>query len=163
MSSLDSQILSLSTLFTQDVARRTRLGRNIDEAQQVKLGRVFVVLILGLIYFLSLVANRSIFKLGVWSFTGFAALFPLVAAALYWRRSNKYGAWSSVVTVASLWLYYLLRGWQTPDYTVGGSGLMPVAIILLASTLAMIVGSLLGPQPEPELIERFFPTREESS
>ncbi len=163
MSSLDSQILSLSTLFTQDVARRTRFGKDIDEAQQVKLGRIFVVLILGLIYGLSLVANRSIFKLGVWSFTGFAALFPLVVAAIYWRRSSKYGAWSSVVTVATLWLYYLLRGWQSPDYTVGGTGLMPVAVILLASTLAMIVGSLLGPEPEPELIQRFFRSRDESS
>lgn len=163
MSSLDSQILSLSTLFTQDVARRTRFGKDIDEAQQVKLGRIFVVLILGLIYGLSLVANRSIFKLGIWSFTGFAALFPLVVAAIYWRRSSKYGAWSSVVTVAALWLHYLLRGWQSPDYTVGGTGLMPVAIILLASTLAMIVGSLLGPKPEPELIQRFFRSRDESS
>jgi SSS family solute:Na+ symporter len=160
MSSLDSQILSLSTLFTQDFARRSRFGRGLSEAQQVKLGRLFVVLILGLIYVLSLVANRSIFKLGVWSFTGFAALFPLVVAAIYWRRSSKYGAWSSVVTVAVLWLYYFLRGWQSPDYTVNGSGLMPVGVILLASSMAMIVGSLVGPEPELDLTRRFFPVQD---
>jgi len=163
MSSLDSQILSLSTLFTQDIARRAPLAKEIGEAQQVRLGRVFVVLILGLTYALSLVSNRSIFRLGIWSFTGFAALFPLVVAAVYWRRSSKYGAWSSAVTVAVLWLYYLLRGWHSADYTVSDSGLMPVAIILLASTLAMILGSLLGPEPEPELVQRFFPSQNESS
>lgn len=156
MSSLDSQILSLSSLFTQDIARRSRLGMGMTDRQQVRVGRIFVILILGVIYALSLVADRSIFKLGVWSFTGFAALFPLVVAALYWRRSSVYGAWSSVVTVAVLWLYYFLRGWQSPDYTVGGSGLMPVAVILLASTLAMIVGSLIGPVPESDSADRFF-------
>lgn len=163
MSSLDSQVLSLSTLFTQEVAGRTRFGRDMSEAQQVRLGRILVVSILVLIYGLSLIANRSIFKLGVWSFTGFAALFPLVVAALYWRRSNKTGAWCSVVTVAGLWLYYFARGWQSPNYTIGGSGLMPVAVILLASTLAMVVGSLLGPKLDDEWVERFIPSRREMS
>ncbi len=156
MSSLDSQILSLSTLFTQDVARRSRLGGHLDERAQVRLGRLFVILILGLVYGLSLVADRSIFKLGVWSFTGFAALFPLILAALFWRRSSVTGAWSSLVTVSVLWLYYFFRGWQEPGYTVGGTGLMPVAILLLASTLAMICGSLIGPAPDAQRVERFL-------
>ena len=163
MSSLDSQILSLSTLFTQDIARRTKLGRALGERLQIRIGRIFVVSMLVLVYFISLVADRSIFKLGVWSFTGFASLFPLVVAALYWRRSTKYGAWASVVTVASLWLYYLLRGWGSPDMTLAGTGLMPVAAILLASTLAMVLGSLVGPVPDQELTQRFFPTQDETS
>ena len=163
MSSLDSQILSLSTLFTQDIVGQFRLGSRMSEAQQVRLGRLFVVLLLAATYLLSLVSNRSIFRLGVWSFTGFAALFPLVIAAIYWRRSTRYGAWSAAVTVAVLWLYYFLQGWQTPDYTVGGSGLMPVAILLLTSSAAMVVGSLLGPPPDPELVDRFFPARSKSS
>jgi hypothetical protein len=40
---------------------------------------------------------------------------------------------------------------------------MPVAVILLASTLAMVFGSLLGPEPEPELVQRFFPSGDEPS
>lgn len=156
MSSLDSQILALSTLFTRDVARRTRLGQTMSEGQQVAIGRLFVLLILGSVYLVSLVADRSIFKLGVWSFTGFAALFPLVVAALYWRRSTARGAWWAVVTVGGLWLYYFQRGWQSPDYTVLDSGLMPVAVILAASSLAMVLGSLTGPAPEPDHVRRFF-------
>ena len=162
MSSLDSQILSLSTLFTQDIALRRSAPGELDEARQVKVGRVFVVLILALTYGLSLVSDRSIFRLGVWSFTGFAALFPLVVAAIYWRRSSKQGAWASVVTVAVLWLYYLVQTWRAPNYTVGGTGLMPVVIILFASSLAMVVGSLLGPPTERERVRMFFPTFDEN-
>jgi SSS family solute:Na+ symporter len=163
MSSLDSQILALSTLFTQDIARRSRLGKRIDESRQVLVGRVFVLLILALTYGLSLISNRSIFRLGIWSFTGFAALFPLVVAALYWRRSSKYGAGAAAVTVAVLWLYYFLVGWQSPSYTVGGSGWMPVSVLVVASSLAMIFGSLLGPSPEAERVLRFFPTDKRSA
>lgn len=159
MSSLDSQILSLSTLFTQDFVRHHRLSADADTGSQVRLGRIFVVLLLALTYLLSLVSNRSIFGLGVWSFTGFAALFPLVVAALYWRRSSKYGAWASVLTVTALWSYFFVRGWSSPGYTIAGTGLMPIAVILPASALAMIAGSLLGPRPQEELIERFFSDR----
>jgi SSS family solute:Na+ symporter len=159
MSSLDSQILSLSTLFTHDIVGRHWHRSSGGGREHIRLGRIFVVLILAVTYLLSLVSNRSIFALGVWSFTGFAALFPLVVAALYWRRSTKYGAWASVLTVSALWLYFFVRGWSIPGYTVGGSGLMPVAVILPASAIAMIAGTLLGPRPKQESIDRFFPER----
>ena len=87
--------------------------------------------------------DRSIFKLGVWCFTGFAALFPIVVAAIFWKRSTKWGALASTLTVAVLWIYFVFHGWEDADYTIGGTGVMPVAVILLASTAAMIVGSLL--------------------
>ena len=40
------------------------------------------------------------FTLGVWCFSGFASLFPLVFAAIYWRRVTKAGAIASVVVTA---------------------------------------------------------------
>jgi SSS family solute:Na+ symporter len=156
MSSLDSQILSLSTLFTRDIVGRTSWGQGLDERRQVRLGRAFVLLILASVYALSLVANRSIFALGIWSFTGFAALFPLVVAALYWRRSTAHGAWAAVLTVAGLWLYYFQRGWQSPGETILGTGLMPVVVITAGSVVALILGSLLGPHPDAERVTRFF-------
>lgn len=156
MSSLDSQILSLSTLFTRDIVQHYGLFDTTQEARSLRIGRLFVVLILALTYLLSLVANRSIFKLGVWSFTGYAALFPLVVAALFWRRSTKHGAWATALTAMGFWFYYFCRGWQEPGYTLAGSGLMPVVVILTASSLAMIVGSLCAPAPDADSVERFF-------
>ena len=156
MSSLDSQILSLSTLFTQDIMRLQQDPHEVDDKRTVRTGRWFVVALLVLTYLLSLISDRSIFRLGIWSFTGFAALFPIIVAALYWRRSTKQGAWAAVLSVAVLWTLFLIRSWETPGYTVANSGVMPVAVLLAASSLAMIIGSLLSPPPSPQLVDKFF-------
>ena len=132
----------------------------MSERRQVLYGRLFVTAILVLTFVLSQVSDRSIFKLAIWSFSGFAALFPVVLAALFWKRSTKYGALSSIASVAVLWIYFFTKGWQTPGYTVGGTGIMPVAVILAASAAAMIVGSLLTKPPESAVVRRFFPARD---
>lgn len=156
MSSLDSQVLSISNMFTQDIVRHYHKGEALDEKTQVRWGRFFVVFIFAVTYVLSLVTARSIFSLAVWSFTGFAALFPVVIAALFWRRSTKWGAFASVISVAVLWIYFFLVGWKVPGYTVGATGIMPVAVILAASAVAMVVGSLLTKPPARETVDSFF-------
>ncbi|MFQ5602218.1 MAG: sodium:solute symporter [bacterium] len=162
MSSLDSQVLSIGSMFTQDITRHYGFHDKMSEKQQVLFGRLFVFAVLLVTYVLSLVSNRSIFKLGVWSFTGFASLFPVVFAALFWKRSTKYGAFASVISVVGLWTYFFIQGWQQPGYTVGGSGVMPVAVILPVSTLAMIIGSLLSPTPQQAILDKFFTSTRQS-
>ena len=168
MSSLDSQSLSIGSMFTHDIVghyrfRSDSMNDGMSERRQVLVGRLFVFGILCLTYLLSLVLNRSIFKLAVWSFTGFASLFPIVIAALFWRRSTKYGAFASVFSVVVLWIYFFLQGWQAPGYTVGGTGIMPVAVILAVSALAMLVGSLISKPPDSAVIQKFFPVEIEQT
>jgi SSS family solute:Na+ symporter len=157
MSSLDSQSLSLGTMFTQDIVRHYGFHDRMSEKQQILFGRLFVLLILAITYFISLVTERSIFRMAVWSFTGFASLFPVVVAALFWKRSTKYGALASILSVAVLWIYFFIQGWKNPDYTVAGSGTMPVAVVLIVSAVAMIVVSLLTRPPEEARVAKFFP------
>jgi SSS family solute:Na+ symporter len=156
MSSLDSQVLALGTMFTQDIVRHYRFHDNMSERQQVRSGRLFVFLILALTYVLSLVVDRSIFKMAIWSFTGFAALFPVVVAALFWKRSTTFGVMASVVSVVVMWSYFFLASRQIPHYTVGGTGLMPVAVMFLVSSAILAIGSLLTRPPEQARIARFF-------
>ena len=158
MSSLDSQSLSIGTMFTQDIVRHYGFHDKMSESQQVLFGRLFVTAILALTFFLSLITQRSIFKLAVWSFSGYAALFPVILAALFWKRSTKWGAAASILSVVLLWIYFFRIGWENPEYTVGGVGIMPVAIMLGVSALAMVVGSLLSRPPEQSVINRFFAT-----
>ena len=164
MSSLDSQSLALSSLVTRGLGGRRRGGGGGIEAaaagrRQLLLGRLVVALVLAATFALSLVAERSIFRLGVWSFTGFAALFPLLVAALWWRRATAAGAWASLATAAALFLYYFVHAAQNPGYTLGGTGFMPVAVILPAAALALVVVSLLTRPPADEAIALFFPER----
>lgn len=159
MSSLDSQSLSLGSMFTHDIIRpylRKRGQDQMSEKQQVRVGRLFVICILCITYIISLIAAPSIFKLAIWSFTGFAGLFPIVVAALFWKRSTKHGVLASIISVILLWLYFFLNNWKVPGYTVGGTGIMPVAVIILVSSLTLITVSLLTKPPSSETIERFF-------
>lgn len=160
MNSVDSQVLALGTMFTHDIVRHYGFHDRMSEAQQVRVGRLFVAGILVLAFFLSLVTDRGIFRLGVWSFTGFASLFPIVAAALYWRRSTRQGAIASVLGVGALWLYFFLWSGQEADGPLFGTGLMPVAVMLPAAALILVVVSLLTPPPDRAIIARFFPGTE---
>jgi solute:Na+ symporter, SSS family len=157
MNSFDSQVHSLGTMFTQDIVRHYGFHDRMSGSKQILVGRLFMVAILVATYLLSRVMDRSIFKLGVWCFTGFAALFPIVVAAVFWKRSTKWGAFASAISVAVLWLYFVAIGWKSADYTIADSGVMPVAPMVLVSAAAMIVGSLLTRPPEEATLEMFFP------
>ena len=159
MSSLDSQVLAMGTMFTQDVVKQYRFKDRMSDRQQVLAGRLFVIGLVTGTYLLSLVAKTSIFGLAVWSFTGFAALFPLVIAALFWKRSTAAGIAASILTVVALWLYFFLDGWQVPGYTVGGTGVMPVAVLILASSIVLVVVSLATRPPEQAVLDRYFSDR----
>jgi len=159
MSSLDSQVLSLGTMFTQDIVGHYGFGDRMSERQQIFVGRLFIVGILLLTYLISLVATRSIFRLGVWSFTGYAGLFPVVLAALFWRRSTRVGVFASILTVVGLWVTFFVKSWTVPNYTVGGSGVIPAAVILAASMTVLVGVSWMTSPPDEDRLARFFPAR----
>lgn len=145
MSSLDSQILALGAMFTQDIVRHYGFQGRLSERRQVWFGRVFVLAFLALAFVCSLFASQSIFALGTWALTGFAGLFPMFAATIYWRRATAGGATASILTVVGLWIYFFRDSLGSEGaYSIGGSGLMPVAVIVPAAAIALAAGSLLG-------------------
>ena len=159
MSSLDSQFVCLGTIFTHDVVLH-RWGKDrFTDKQQVSLGRGFILCVVVATYLLSLLNPPSIFDLAVWCFSGFASLFPLIFAALYWRRVTKAGAIASVLAAAGTWLVLFYDGLiarvdTSGDYLIGG--VMPVAIMFAASAIALIVVSLLTSPPPRAVVDRFF-------
>ena len=54
-------------------------------------------------------------------FSGFSALFPVVFAALYWKRTTKEGAIASVLAALFSWLYYFHESGYGGEYMVGPS------------------------------------------
>ena len=156
MSSLDSQFLCLGTMFTNDIVLQGARKNRFTDKQIVLIARLFVVAIVTVTYILSLVLfDKNIFDLAVWSFSGFAALTPLVFAALYWKRATKAGAYTSVLTSISMWFVFFAESGFGGEYTI--SGVMPVAICFIAGAIAMIVVSLVTPPPPAAHVDRFFP------
>ena len=160
MSSLDSQTLAVGTMFTQDFLRPYGYGGEMTAQRQVLFSRIFIVAFLATAFAASQMTTRSIFNLGVWSLSGYAGLFPMLVAALFWRGSSATGALAALTTTVVLWIVLLVKSQGVEgEYTVGGTGVMPVVVIVLGSTVATVLGSLLGPTPDPESARRFFPTR----
>ena len=152
MSSLDSQFMCMSTMFTHDVVERIA-GRPLPDRQKLWLGRGFVVAIVALVYALSLLNPTNVFSLGVWCFSGFSGLFPIVFAALYWRRVTKAGAFAAVVATAASWIALFV--WSAGEKKLL-LGAMPVLWIVLASIAALVAVSLVTRPPEAETVDRFF-------
>ncbi len=159
MSSLDSQFLAIGSMFTHDIVLHYFGERRFSDKQRILVGRLFVVAIVVVSYLLSLAAPRSVFTLGVWCFSGFASLFPLVFASLYWRRVTKAGAAASVLSAAAVWLALFAQAeWGgNEDYLF--LGVMPVVPTVLAATAALVIVSLCTRAPSAQVLARFFPER----
>ncbi|MCB9730762.1 MAG: sodium:solute symporter family protein [Deltaproteobacteria bacterium] len=159
MSSLDSQFLCLGTMFTHDVVLRGERAARVPDARKVLYARVFVGLVVLATWALSLVVTRGIFALGVFCFSGFAGLFPLVFAAIYWRRATLWGAVASVLAGGAVWTALFVRFLGMPPGAAEPLifGVMPVVPIVLASTAALIIVSLCTRPPAEATLTRFFP------
>ena len=156
MSSLDSQFLCLGTIFTNDIVL-DRAGKDrFTDRQIIWIARGFVAVIVTLTYLLAQVAPQNVFDLAIWCFSGFAALFPLVFAACYWKRASKVGAFCSIFGAMAAWAVFFHLSGYGGEYTVAG-GIMPAAICFLCGALGMILGSLASSPPSAETIEKFFP------
>ena len=120
-------------------------------------GRMFVVIFLALAFVASLFTSRSIFSLGAWSLTGFSGLVSVFVGALFWKRSTKQGAGSAIVSVILLWIIFYVSSLGVEGaYSVGGTGLIPVAVIVPVSTVVLVVVSLFTRPPADA--DRFFPS-----
>ncbi len=159
MSSLDSQFACLGTMFTNDIVVPWRGKDYYSDEDTVKIARWFVIGVVVAAYLLSLVLMKtaSVFNLGMWCFSGFTALFPIVFAALYWKRASVMGAYACIAVTAVLWIFWFKDSGYGADkgYTV--LGMLPMAPLTILSAVAMIVGSLLSKAPEERKINKFFP------
>ena len=157
MSSLDSQFLCLGTIFTNDIVIH-RAGENkYSDKQIIFIARCFIVVIVAVTYGLAMLAkNANVFDLAIWCFSGFSALFPVIFAALYWKRTTKQGAIASIIAALLTWLYYFHESGYGGEYMVG-PGIVPAAICFGASAIVLIAVSLFTKPPSEETLDKFFP------
>ena len=148
----DSQILALSTMFTEDVFAFYGGTAKSGEAMQVQMGRLFVVLLTVVAYVIALQAPQGIFDLAVqYAFSGYSALSVLLFAALFWKRSTKWGALAVALWTAGAVIYTS----QTPGALAWG-GLMPVVPMTIVAAVLMVVVSLLTRPASPATLARYW-------
>jgi SSS family solute:Na+ symporter len=158
MSSLDSQFLCLGTMFTNDiVVHRAGSGKYSDK-QIILIARIFIVVIVALTYVLAMMAkDANVFDLAVWCFSGFSALFPVVFAALYWKRATKEGAVASILAALTSWLYFFHLSGYGGEMVIG-PGIIPAAVCFGVAAVAMVIVSLVTKPPSKQTLDKFFPS-----
>lgn len=164
MSSLDSQFMCLGTMFTKDIVLK-KFGENrFTDKQKVMIARGFILAIVATTYGLSvaLMNTAQVFALGVWCFSGFAGLFPLVVGAVYWKRTTAAGAIACILATAVSWsvLFYhdIIAKKPGAEDELLIYGMMPVTFIVAISAVTLVVVSLLTRKPSDSVLRKFFAT-----
>jgi Na+/proline symporter len=159
-------------MFTEDVFTFYGGTRRFGGAVQVRTGRIFVILLTLIAYFIALRIPQSIFDLATqYAFAGFAALSPLLVAALFWKKSTKWGAlavtlWTAAAVLAVGVVQTMVPapppGTAVSVFSIGGTeivtraaagmmvlGFLPVVPMTFMSAMLMAVVSMLTPGSRP--------------
>jgi solute:Na+ symporter, SSS family len=134
MSTMDSQLLALSSMLTRDVYV-SFLKRDASVERQVLVGRILVVALSAIGLVIAYDPPGTFQAIVTQAFAGLAVLTPTTIAALYWRRATATGCVSSIMAGEATLVAFRL-GWLPPEATLGFRPLLPalaVATILLVA------------------------------
>ena len=158
MSTADSQLLAAASSVSQNL---------IVEAFRVKvsaktnmiIARISVIVISIVAIFLALDPSSSVFRIVSFAWAGFGAAFgPVVLCALFWKRTNKYGAIAGMLAggiTVFVWKFVvrkLCAGTVLDIYE-----LLPAFIVGL---IVIVAVSLLTPAPSLEITDTYDEVKE---
>ncbi len=151
MSTADSQMLAAASSVSQNIAQDF-LHIKLTEKQSLIVARITVVAIALVGVFLARDPQSSVFSIVSFAWAGFGGAFgAVVLCALFWKRSNLYGAIAGMIAggvTVFVWKYLVrpLGGvWDIYE-------LLPA---FLVSLLFIVVVSLLTKAPGEEIIKEF--------
>lgn len=150
MSTADSQLLAAASSVTQDLLQGTfKLKLSNKAAMVIARLTVIVIAIIGVIWARN---EGSVFTIVSFAWAGFGAAFgPVVLLALFWKRSNKYGALAGMIAggvMVFVWKYCIAP--------IGG--ILNIYELLPAFVIAIIVNvvvSLATKAPEAEVVKEY--------
>jgi solute:Na+ symporter, SSS family len=148
-SSIDSQLLSVTHLVTDDLLPRFR---KVSNQQAVFWGRLLLLVFAAIAYYIALARPAAILSIAAFAFSGFSVMLPVMIAALYWPRTNKYGAAAALIIPAvmlHLWYLNVLPSWTA-------FGFMPVFPAFVLAIILLVVVSYLTPAPSAEQRKETF-------
>lgn len=151
MSTSDSQLLAASSSVTENLMDGV-FGIKLSEKAKVIVARCSVIIISIIAVFLAADPNSSVFQIVSFAWAGFGATFgPLMLFALFWKRSNKYGAMAGMLSGG-----IMIFVWKFVVRPLGGAWdiyeLLPAFIV---ASIFIVVVSLLTKAPEQEIIDEF--------
>lgn len=153
MSTADSQLIAASSSVTEDIMANT-FKIKLSQKTTMILARVCVIAISVIAIFLALDPSSSVFGIVSFAWAGFGAAFgPVVLCALFWRRTNKYGAIAGMLSGGAMiffWKFVIRKVFAGTILDI--YELLPAFIVALA---VIIIVSLVTAKPDDEVVNTY--------
>lgn len=151
MSTADSQLLAAASCISQNLLQDFG-KKKIDTKTSVKIARITVIVISVIAIVLASNPDSSVFEIVSFAWAGFGAAFgPIVLCALFWKRSNKWGALCGMVTGGAMifiWKYGIAKlGGVFAIYE-----LLPAFIL---ATVVNVIVSLVTAAPSNDIVATY--------
>ena len=151
MSTSDSQLLAASSSMSENLLQGV-FGIKLSEKTAMLAARAVLLIIAVISIGIAWNPDSSVFHIVSFAWAGFGATFgPVMLCALFWKRSNKWGALAGLVAGG-----IMVFVWKFLVRPLGGAWdlyeLLPAFIVALA---AIVIVSLLTKAPDNELVEEF--------
>ncbi len=148
MSTADSQLLVTASAITEDFYHN-KIRPKASPMELMWVSRICVMAVALIAVLIATDQNSTVLGLVEYAWAGFGSAFgPLVLCSLYWRRTNKYGAYAGI----------LVGGIVDLVWAQLSGGIFDVYEILpgfICGLIAIIVVSLLTPAPGKEITDQF--------
>lgn len=151
MSTADSQLLAASSSVSENIIRGVFKVKTSQRVSMI-IARATLVVIAVIGVFIAWDPNSSVFDIVSFAWAGFGAAFgPVVLFALFWKRSNLYGALAGMISggvMVFVWKYFISKLGGVFDIYE----LLPAFIV---SSIFIVVVSLLTKAPSKEIQDEF--------
>lgn len=155
MSTADSQLLVSSSALTEDFYKSI-FRKDATQQELVRIGRIAVIIIALAAMLLAFNEDSTVLDLVSYAWAGFGATFgPVLLLSLFWRRATALGAMAGIV----------VGGVTVVVWANMSGGLFDLYEIVpgfMLAGCAMIVMSLISPEPEQEILDEFDAVQQEA-
>ena len=150
MSTADSQLIAASSAVSKNLF--SVFHKDSNNKLSMKSARATLLIIAIIAAFIARNPDSSVFGIVSFAWAGFGAAFgPVVLFALFWRRSNRYGAIAGMISggaMVFIWKYLIKP--------MGGMwGIYELLPAFIVSSIIIVVVSLATEAPSKEITDEF--------
>lgn len=151
MSTADSQLLAASSSVSENIVKRF-FKKDMSEKKAMFIARLSVIAISVIAIIIAWNPDSSVFEIVSFAWAGFGAAFgPVVLFALFWRRTNMYGALAGMISggvMVFVWKFLVRPNVAALNFYE----LLPAFIL---ACILIVVVSLITKEPSKEVYDEF--------
>lgn len=151
MSTCDSQLLAASSSISENILHGV-FNLKLSQKATILIARITLVVISIIAIFFALDPNSSVFQIVSFAWAGFGGTFgPAVLAALFWKRSNRWGVLAGMVGGGAMVFI-----WKFAIKPMGGLfGIYELLPAFLFNLILLVIVSLITPAPDQEVLDEY--------